>query len=153
MMGRNPVLHAVRSPGELCKFMASSLIAFAVDFSLYSLLVFLFRGLGGLTIPLSNIPARIVSASVNFWIDKRLVFSNHDSARVTGAKYVALAALVLTGNTALITFLVTFLSADKFAAKLLAETLFFLLSWYGQREFVFRRKAPRSSMPPGGPSQ
>lgn len=146
---------------EIIRFAASSLVAFAVDFTLYSLLISLFSGLGALSVPLSNIPARVVSALLNFWINKRVVFNNPDSVFRTGAKYFALAACILTGNTALIYLLVTFLSADKLIAKVSVESLFFLVSWYVQRTLIFRRKARRSigqtarpsGRPPVGPGE
>jgi len=145
--------HGAFGSGEILRFAASSLVAFAVDFTLYSLLISLFKGLGELGVPLSNIPARVVSACLNFWINKRVVFQNPDSAIQTGAKYFALAAFVLAGNTALIYLLVTFLSVNKLIAKVSAESLFFLVSWYVQRTLIFRRGARRTigqtTRPPG----
>jgi putative flippase GtrA len=129
-----------RRYGGFLKFAASSLIGFVADYGMYSLLVFLTRGLGGLCIPLSNIAARILSATLNFWINKRLVFCNRDRELLAGAKYAALAACILAGNTALLSFLVNSLGINQFVAKPLAEVTFFLVSWFVQKTFVFKKR-------------
>lgn len=128
------------------KFAASSLTGFAIDYSLYSLLVVLLGGLGtSVSVPLSNVSARIVSASANFAINKHFVFQSRDSVWKTGAQYFALAACILCGNTLLLSFLVNTLGFNKFAAKLVTELTFFTLSWLAQRFWIFRKSRPATS--------
>lgn len=125
---------------NILKFAASSLTGFVIDYSLYSLLVVLLAGLGTtVSIPLSNVSARIVSASANFTINKYLVFKNGDSILKTGTQYFALAAGILCGNTLLLSFMVNTLGINEFAAKLVTELTFFTLSWLAQRFWIFRR--------------
>jgi len=127
--------------GGFLKFIASSLIGFAADYGMYCLLVFLTRGLGGLSIPLSNTIARIFSATLNFWLNKRFVFHDRDHALLAGAKYAVLAACILAGNTGLLSFLVNYLHVNKFVAKLFTEVTFFIASWSAQKRFVFKKRA------------
>lgn len=130
--------------GNIIKFAASSLTGFAIDYSLYSLLTVLLGPLGAAAIPISNVAARVVSAGVNFTINKKFVFKNRDSVWKTGAQYFVLAACILTGNTVLLSFLVNTLGANRFAAKLVTEVTFFTLSWLAQRFWIFRKKAART---------
>ena len=125
---------------DILKFAGSSFIGFLVDYGLYSLLAVVTSPLGSIGVPLSNIAARVVSASVNYMINKRFVFHNHDSVLRTGVQYCLLAAGILCGNTLLLTWLVTGVGVNKFAAKLVTEVTFFTLSWLFQKMVVFRKK-------------
>jgi len=146
MRKRTDIAHWIQALGGIAKFAASSLIAFTVDYGMFSLLVFLTKGLGGISIPISNVVARAVSASMNFWINKRFVFRNTDKGLLPGAKYFALAASILGGNTTVLYALVNYLNIDKYAAKLMTETLFFIISWYVQKVFVFRTRGHNRRM-------
>lgn len=125
---------------NIFRFAASSLLGFAVDYGLYSLLVTLTAGLGAASVPLSNVAARVVSASVNFTVNKRFVFRSRDSVLRTGAQYFALAACILAGNTLLLSALVNGLGFNRFAAKLVTEVTFFTFSYLAQRFLIFRDK-------------
>lgn len=124
--------------GRILKFAASSLAGFAIDYSLYGILTTVLAGLGSAAVPVANVSARVVSAACNFTINKRLVFRNRDSVWRTGAQYFLLAAAILVMNTAVVTLLVNALGANRFAAKLLTEILFFFFSYMAQGRWVFR---------------
>lgn len=125
--------------GKLLKFAASSLTCFAVDYTLYSLLVTLLAGLGSAVyVPLSNIAARVVSAGVNFTLNRRFVFQSEESALKAGAQYFALAGCILACNTVLLSVLVNTLGINPLAAKLVTEVTFFSLSFLFQRFVIFR---------------
>ncbi|MBR6677669.1 MAG: GtrA family protein, partial [Oscillospiraceae bacterium] len=139
---------SIRVYSRILKFAASSLTGFVIDYALYSLLVVVLAGLGAWTVPTANVSARVVSASCNFAINKRLVFRSRESVSATGARYLILAGVILVLNTAFISLLVNVLSWNKFLAKLVTEVLFFLFSYFAQRFWVFRERSaelkPRS---------
>ena len=141
MLKRTSRIKWVQACGGIARFAASSLTAFTVDYALYSLLIFLTKGLGGCSLLASNIGARIASSALNFWINKHLVFHSRERVLTAGAKYFTLALCILAGNTALLYLLVRVLSLNKYAAKLLVEILFFLVSWHVQKVFVFKASA------------
>lgn len=127
---------------NILQFAASSFLAFCIDYGLYSVLAVGLAGLGtDISVPVANITARTVSASANFAINKRFVFGNTDSTLKTGTQYFLLAAGILLGNTVLLSFLVNSLGVNQFAAKLVTELTFFILSWAGQRFWIFRRQS------------
>ncbi len=135
------VKDSVRIYKEILKFSASSLISFAVDYGLFSLLTLLTAELGissGLTV--SNIGARIVSSSVNYTMNRNLVFRNKSSIRTSAAKYFALAGAILAGNTLVLRLLTGSAGMNPYAAKIFTEVLFFFVSWTVQRLFIFRSR-------------
>ncbi|MGE4352865.1 MAG: GtrA family protein [Oscillospiraceae bacterium] len=136
------VKDSLRVYREILKFAASSFTGFLVDYGMYSLLVILTGGLGtAVSVPLSNITARIVSASVNYMINKHYVFKNKEGGVKTAAQYFALAACILGGNTIFLSYLVSGLGVNRFAAKVVTEITFFTLSYMVQRFLIFRKKA------------
>lgn len=130
---------------DIIKFAASSLTGFAVDYGLYSLLVALTCGLGSaVSIPLSNIAARVVSSSVNYTINRRFVFKSEEKATKTAVQYFALAACILAGNTVLLSLLVNGLGINEYAAKIITEITFFVTSFFAQKFFIFAKKTKSS---------
>lgn len=124
------------------KFAASSLTGFITDYAMYSLFVWLFGGLGtAVAVPVSNVCARVISAGVNFTINKYLVFKSKDSVLKTGTQYFLLAVCILAGNTLLLSAMVNLLHINKYIAKLVTEVTFFTLSFIGQRFWIFRKKS------------
>lgn len=130
--------------GEILHFAGSSFLGFLVDYSLYSLLVTFTMPWGTFSVPFSNVAARIVSAAVNFSVNRRFVFHNRESVVRTGSQYFLLAACILCGNTFLLSWLVNDLGVNRFSAKLVTEATFFLLSWLFQRLVIFREKKTRT---------
>ena len=128
---------------NILKFAASSITGFIIDYMMYSILVLVTGAFGmsiALSVPLSNVIARITSSSVNFTINKKLVFKNQDSTLKTGIQYFALALCILIGNTFLLSYLVEKLGVNKYAGKLVTELTFFTFSWLIQKFVIFRKK-------------
>ncbi len=121
---------------EILKFSASSFASFLVDYGLYALLTALTGSLA-----ISNIGARVVSATFNFTINRRYVFKSDASTAKSALKYFALAAFILAGNTAVLTTLVSTIGINRFVAKVITEIVFFVMSWLVQRYAIFYREA------------
>lgn len=124
---------------EILKFSAASLISFLVDYGLYSALTLWTSDLGSTqSILISNVGARIVSASINYTINRKLVFQSKAHVVRSAIQYAALAAGILIGNTIVLSVLADYLGANRYMAKLITELLFFLMSWLVQRKVIFR---------------
>ncbi len=126
---------------EILKFSASSLSSFIVDYGLFSLLTALTSGMESrYSLLIANIGARLVSASVNYTMNRRLVFQSNALIAKSALQYAVLAASILAANTLILHILVDLLSTNRYIAKLITEILFFFVSWLMQRKFIFRRE-------------
>lgn len=130
----NTLKDSYRVYKEILKFSASSLISFLVDYGVYSLLLLLSANL-----PLSNILARVLSASVNFTLNRKYVFKSSRRIIKSAAQYFILAACILLGNTIVLELLVNVCGIHEMLAKIITEALFFVLSWLVQHSIIFRK--------------
>ena len=126
---------------EILKFSASSLASFAVDYCMYALLLAV-TGTAGIAngLIVSNIGARLVSGTVNYTLNKKLVFRSRTGFAKSAAQYVMLAAFILAGNTIVLSTLAGTLGINSLAAKLITEAVFFAISWTVQKYVIFFRE-------------
>jgi len=126
---------------EILKFSASSLASFAIDYCMYALLLAA-TGAAGITngLIVSNIGARLVSGTVNFTLNRKLVFRSRTGFAKSAAQYVMLAAFILAGNTIVLSTLAGTLGINSLAAKLITEVVFFAISWTVQKYVIFFRE-------------
>ncbi len=137
----NTVKDSCRIYKEILKFSAASLTSFFVDYGLYSLLTQVTAGMESVqSLLVSNIGARLVSASVNYLMNRKLVFPGRAHIVRSAVQYAALAGFILAGNTFVLHLLADWLGINRYAAKLATELLFFFVSWMIQRKFIFRRE-------------
>ena len=135
----SPFKDTVRIFKELIKFSASSLIGFLVDYTAFSLLTLINVDWAYWLIA-CNVIARIISASVNFTINYKIVFKSEDKLWKAILRYVMLALFILGCNTLLLWLLVEQAGMNQYLAKILVEVTMFITSWLVQRLFVFRRR-------------
>ena len=124
---------------EVIKFSISSVIGFLVDYTAFTLLTLIPCEWAHWTLA-CNVIARVISASVNFTINYKLVFKSKEKLWVAILKYALLAIFILGCNTALLWLLVEQAGMNKYLAKVLVEITMFITSWLVQRLFVFRKK-------------
>lgn len=128
-----PVLDSLRVMLPVVVFAASSLLAFTID----AVALFILQALTGMLVP-SIIAARLLSASVNFWLNRRVVFLRRGRERLGRqvVQYALLAALLLASNIVWISYL-TDLGVPLWAAKGITELVLFFTSYRVQRGVVF----------------
>lgn len=131
----NPVSDSAKIYKQILRFSASSIISFLCDFLVYSLLIFFGGG-----IILSNAAARLISGSINFTMNRKLVFKSKEKPIISAIKYIVLAAIILIGNTVLLSVFTNLLFMNKYVSKLVTELVFFILSFTIQKLFVFKNK-------------
>ena len=124
---------------ELLKFSASSLIGFLVDYTAFTLLTLIPNSWEHWVL-MCNIIARIISASVNFTINYKIVFRSKANIWLAILKYTGLALFILGCNTLLLWLLVEKAGMNQYLAKIIVEVTMFIISWLVQRLFVFRKK-------------
>jgi len=139
------IVDSLRIGRDLFAFSASSFASFLVDYSLFSLGAIVF---GSLAVPhglvWANVIARVCSASVNYTINKRIVFKSVGHVSRTAVQYFALAAAILVANTTLLSFLAGTLGVNPWLAKIGVEALFFTVSWLVQHRVIFAGSKRRS---------
>lgn len=139
-LGRNesshfrPVVDTVRVGMPLLLFTASSFSAFLID----AVALMVFAALSGWLVG-SIVAARILSASVNFAMNRRFVFRARGEGRlgVHILRYGVLALALLASNIVWIEAL-TGLGVPLIWAKVCTEAVLFVTSYGVQRAFVFR---------------
>lgn len=119
---------------EIMKFSLSSFSSFIIDYLLYVLFIFLFNN-----ILFSNILSRLISASFNYKINKRLVFNSCENNYKTTFQYFVLVLIILLLNTIVLNVLVRYIFINKFFAKLLTEVILFIVSWFIQKKYIFKK--------------
>ena len=119
---------------EILKFSASSLAGFAVDYVMFALLTLLTPSLAT-----ANIGARLVSSVTNYTLNRKFVFKSSKKISASAAQYFALAAVILAGNTVVLSTLSESLGINSLAAKIITELIFFIISWTVQRYLIFYR--------------
>ena len=134
----NPFKDTMKIFKEVIKFSLSSLIGFGVDYTAFTLLT-LIPCEWPYWLIMCNIIARIISASVNFTINYKLVFKSKSNVLLAIIKYACLALFILGCGTLFLWLLVDKAGMNKYLAKILVEVTMFIISWLIQRLFVFRR--------------
>lgn len=122
------------------KFMFASLLSFGIDFVLFLLFNKLFALVWeeATALTVSIIAARVISAFVNFLLNKKVVFKSKENPVLAFLKYALVAVFVLVSNILLMQLWVTVLSIPEFWAKIITEVMLYVVSYVGQRVLVFR---------------
>ena len=131
----NPLKDSLRIYTCILKFACSSLICFGIDYVLFQLL--------RTFIPLtwvSNLLARIVSAPVNFMLNKKLVFKGNEKTLPAVLKYAALAVFIYLIDTAILALLYEKLGWSRYVVKIISGVLGYLISFPVQGRIVYRKQ-------------
>ncbi len=128
----NAVKDSFRVYKEILKFSASSLIGFMTDYIVFALLTLLTPSVAA-----ANIGARLVSSVTNYTINRKYVFGSRKKVSTSALQYFTLAALILAGNTMMLSTLTGSFSINCYAAKIITELVFFIISWTVQRYIIF----------------
>lgn len=131
------------------RFSISSLAGAAIDLALYALLVNVVFGSrpGGSQIVACAIAARTVSSLVNFTLNRDWVFGRHSSWVVALARYYALVAGILIVSATGTVLLAKLFGGHSVWAKMVVDTVLFIVSYEIQRGWVFGRSLARRRTP------
>ena len=137
----HPVRDSLKIYLCILKFVASSIAGFAVDWVMLFAFNALFAGLGReLGLLISVVLARIISAAVNFTLNKLVVFKSKGNWKKEILRYGALAVVILVANYLLLNLLNIRLGWPLWLAKLLVEVGLFVLNFMVQGRLVYRNK-------------
>lgn len=126
---------------NIIKFSCSSFTAFLIDYILYTaILLWVEPRINFVNLTFANIAARIVSASVNFAINRRFVFKSNQNLQKSAAQFFTLAAFILFCNSVVLNLLANILDINHYLAKILTEMFFFVFNYTIQNFVIFRKK-------------
>lgn len=123
---------------KILKFCISSLSSFLIDYTLYSIMLFVLPDFDIMVI-VANITARVVSASCNYYINRRFVFDSQKSSK-SALSYFLLALFILVMNSTVLGLLTHKLHINAFAAKIITECIMFTVSYLVQSRFIFKKR-------------
>ena len=127
----SPLQDSARIWAPLLKFAASSGVATIID---YVLVLALNALTGALFFPV--VVARMVSASVNFAMNRRVFEATGVPLRRSALRYAALAIAVVAGSYTMLAVL-TGIGMPLWIAKIIADTTMYLVSYSAQSRYVF----------------
>jgi dolichol-phosphate mannosyltransferase len=132
--------------GQFMGFASSSLISFLVDIALFVFIIdTFFNGSSDPGVVVTSVVfARIGSSLVNFSLNKGLVFSNQGQKRKTLVRYYLLAITVLTLSATGSAVMAQVLDGRVVWAKILVDSVLFILSYLIQRRWVFKQGTERA---------
>ncbi|WP_061280706.1 bifunctional glycosyltransferase family 2/GtrA family protein [Leptospira interrogans] len=132
----NPLIDSARIYFLFFRFAFSSMLTSAIDFCVFTVVY-----LSASNLLTSIIFSRTVAGTFNFFVNKRFVFRDPGGVAVEFVKYAFLVSgLGLLAFTA-IRYLHSMHGWNVIVAKVFVETIFFLVSFAIQREFVFGNKS------------
>ncbi len=122
---------------QFLKYIFSSGSSCLIDILLFWLFCKAFGGFA-FYVALATVLARVISATYNFIINYKLVFTSKKNTAVSAGKYIAL-ALCQMGASALFVSVGCMLLPviPEVVVKLVVDSILFFISYYIQRRFVF----------------
>ena len=123
-------------------FMGSSLICSFVDILFAFILLDFFKHIISsdlLRISTATIFARLISMFLNYSLNKRIVF-NKGNKNNTLYKYILLCLLIMALSSIFVYLVSNLLYLDEKLAKVIGDSLLFLLSYKLQKEWVFKNE-------------
>ncbi len=137
----HPIRDSIKIYAIFFKFIVSSLSSSIVDLVLFSLFLWMLgeKTYGTVsTIMLATILARILSAIYNFTINYKVVFKSRDNAGRAIVKYAILAVFIMLASGFLVENIYGVLAIPEVLIKIPVDVILFLVSFWVQREVVYK---------------
>ena len=137
----NPLKDSIRIYAVFGKFLISSFSSSLVDLLLFTMFCHLTRTVSfGIMdyIMASTIFARVLSATYNFLINYKVVFKSRKNTSGAVVRYIMLAVCIMLASGFLVGRLHGLTSLPEVVVKIPVDCLLFLLSFFVQREYVYR---------------
>lgn len=133
-----PIIDSIKIYSLFLKYISSSLLSFGLDILFYSVLIIILQGL----LPTyyiigATIGARILSSLFNYLLNRSIVFNS--KSRYTFAKYYTLSISQMCISALVVYLLHSMIGQGEVAIKIIVDTMLFIVSFYVQREWVFKK--------------
>lgn len=137
----NPIRDSAMIYAVFLKFIFSSLSSSIVDAVMFMIACSLTRNIAMSVsyIVVSTVIARVISATYNFMINYKVVFKGKGSKKKAAIRYVALALIIMFLSATLVDMFHSFVpGALEIFVKIPVDTLLFFMSFFVQRELVYK---------------
>jgi putative flippase GtrA len=132
----NTIRDSARIYRLIFAFVLSSLLAAAIDYSVFIAMTLAFPG----RLLLSVVTARVCSSMVNYLINHNLVFRQKNTAKTTVFRYYALVVFIMLLSYGMIHLLNNIVGINVYLAKLISDITLYFVSFLAQRDFVYRNR-------------
>jgi len=135
-----PFLDSIRIYREIVKFSLSSILSAVVDIGLFTL-IFNLLSANAISWALFSATsmARLVSSTINFTLNKKVVFENRDSTLTQATEYYLLCVVQMLASWLILQGLVTLNDGHVVLWKIVTDGFLFIVSFFVQRTVIFRR--------------
>ncbi|ALC82592.1 MULTISPECIES: bifunctional glycosyltransferase family 2/GtrA family protein [Bacillus] len=134
----NPIADSIKIYSVFFKYISSSLLSFGLDILFFSILLVLLQGiLPTYYIIGATIGARVLSSLFNYMVNRNLVF--HSKSKNTLVKYYTLSVCQMCISALGVYLLYLLIGQGEVAIKIAVDTFLFIISFYIQREWVFKK--------------
>ena len=130
----NALKDSFRIYKSIIKFAASSFVAFLIEYVVFLVLH------GFIAKEIANVIARVVSSTVNFYVNHEIVFKSKEKIWKAAVKYFSLVAVMLVLDTLVLKFFMEVCHIPGWLAKPMTMTLIFFINFPIQRKFVYKRQ-------------
>ncbi|KTD07865.1 bifunctional glycosyltransferase family 2/GtrA family protein [Legionella jamestowniensis] len=131
----NPLLDSLRIYFIFLRFCSVAIFSFLLDFSMFSLIYFVSQHAA-----LAVFGARLISAPVNFILNKNLSFKSHKSLLVSAFQYFILVAIMSASSFYVMNF-IHYTGLSIYISKIIAEFLIFMANFLIQYLVIFTKRS------------
>ena len=140
----NPIVDSVKIYWLIFRsffsFIFTSIGCTLLDLALFTILTeFIIPSDSKYNILVSTAIARVVSATVNFIVNKNVVFHKKGHIVSSAFKYFCLAVIQMLISAKSVEFLVWLLGWNKTVIKAIVDTILFMFNYFIQKKFIFRQ--------------
>ena len=132
----NPLLDSIKIYLVLFRFVSSSLISFAVDYGSFILFLIISHSHSSFVVLIAGIVSRIISSTVNFKINRSVVFKNNN--KISATRYYILFVILMLVSSISVAGLHELFGGGAAIFKIIVDSLLFFGSFTVQREWVFK---------------
>lgn len=136
----NPIVDSIKIYSVFIKYLFSSLASFGVDILLFSVFLYLFKGIfPAHYIIIATIGSRVLSSLFNYTVNRNVVFRSN--TKNTLVKYYILSSIQMVISAYGVQVVYSYIGQSEVIVKIFVDTVLFMVSFFIQREWVFKKKS------------
>ncbi|WP_427170699.1 bifunctional glycosyltransferase family 2/GtrA family protein [Fusobacterium nucleatum] len=144
----NPIIDSLKiykvTLSPFLKYIVSAIFSFIVDILSFKWVLFILlligNYVGAFPIFIATAIARIISSCFNFYLNKKFVFKYEKNTKKSLLKYYALCVIQLLISALFVTVVWKYTKYSETIIKIVVDSILFLLSYFVQQRWVFKRK-------------